>query len=67
MLQVLCAMVMVVLTLFPALYLLLFGIQQGKAMTKAWWVSTMTAFALEAVFTEAGAGERMIIERWCGM
>jgi hypothetical protein len=47
-------MVMVVLTLFPALYLLLFGVQQGKAMTKAWWVSTMAAFALQAIFYEAG-------------
>ena len=50
--KVLCGIVMVVLTLFACLYLLLFGVQQGKAMTKAWWVASMTGLVLGAVFYE---------------
>lgn len=42
----------VLLTLAPCLYLLLFGLQQGKAATKAWWVSTMTGLALGALIYE---------------
>ena len=47
-----CAAIIVALTLFPAFYLLLFGVQQGKAMLKVWWISSMTSFALTAVFYE---------------
>ena len=38
---------MVVLTLFPAYYLLLFGLQQGRATTRAWLVGTAMCMALE--------------------
>ena len=41
------ALVMVVLTLFPAYYLLLFGLQQGRATTRAWLVGTAMCMALE--------------------
>ena len=50
--KVLCGVVMVAITLFACLYLLLFGMQQGKAMTKAWWVASMTGLALGAVVYE---------------
>jgi len=41
----------VFLTLFPIMYLLLFGVQQGSKMIKGWWISTMTCFGLEAILT----------------
>ena len=39
--------VMLTLLVIPTLFLLLFGVQQGKKTTKSWWVGTMTCFALE--------------------
>ena len=42
------AIVMLCLIVFPMLYLLLFGVQQGKQKIKSWWIGTMTAFALDA-------------------
>ena len=50
--KIICGVIVVVLTLFPCLYLLLFGVQQGKAMLKVWWISSMTGFALTAVVYE---------------
>ena len=47
-----CGVAMLVTTLCACLYLLLFGVQQGKAVTKAWWVSSMTGLALGAVIYE---------------
>ena len=45
-------MIVVVLTLFPCFYLLLFAATKGKAVIKAWWISSMTGFALGAVCYE---------------
>ena len=50
--KIICGVIVAVLTLFPCLYLLLFGVQQGKAMLKVWWISSMTGFALTAVVYE---------------
>jgi hypothetical protein len=50
--KIICGVIVVVLTLFPAFYLLLFGVQQGKAMLKVWWISSMTGFALTAIVYE---------------
>jgi hypothetical protein len=43
--------VIVLLTLLPMMYLLLFGVQQGSQMIRGWWISTMTCFAMEAILT----------------
>lgn len=45
-------MIVVVLTLFPIFYLLLFAATEGKKSIKAWWISSMTGFALGAVCYE---------------
>ena len=45
-------MIVVVLTLFPCFYLLLFAATEGKQAIKAWWISSMTGFALDAVCYE---------------
>ena len=50
--KIICGVIVVVLTLFPAFYLLLFGVQQGKAMLKVWWISSMTGWALSAICYE---------------
>ena len=39
---------MVPLVIIPMLWLLLFGLEQGKKTTKSWWIATMTAFYLSA-------------------
>jgi hypothetical protein len=49
--KLLALIVIVFLTLFPMMYLLLFGVQQGSQIIKGWWISTMTSFAFEAVLT----------------
>ena len=50
-------MIVVVLTLFPIFYLLLFAATEGKKSIKAWWISSMTGFALGAVCYEVrGSG-----------
>ena len=45
-------MIVVVLTLFPCFYLLLFAATEGKAVIKAWWISSMTGLSLGAVCYE---------------
>ena len=50
--KIICGVIVVVLTLFSCLYLLLFGVQQGKAMLKVWWISSMTGLALSAICYE---------------
>ena len=45
-------LVMLVLLIVPMLYLLLFGLAQGKKMTKTWWTSTMTTFVLTFLIYE---------------
>ena len=56
--KILCGIVVVMLTMIPCVYLLLFGVQQGKAKLKVWWISSMTGFALGAVCYEVGQRRR---------
>jgi len=56
--KILCGIVVVMLTMIPCVYLLLFGVQQGKAKLKVWWISSMTGFALGAVCYEVGQHRR---------
>ena len=44
--------VVIVLLIVPMLYLLLFGLAQGKKMTRTWWTSTMTGFVLAFLIYE---------------
>ena len=46
------AIVIIVLTLFPAMYLLLFGVQQGREVTRLWLIGFLLCLALELVVTE---------------
>ena len=50
--KALAAALMVPLLVGPMLFLLLFGLWQGKHTTRCWWTATMTCFALSAVVFE---------------
>ena len=50
--KLVAAFVIIVLTLFPAMYLLLFGVQQGREVTRLWLIGFLFCLTISLVIVE---------------